>query len=109
MVTAPVSAGLVRVRMASSSAVGSWSGRLIRSQYFETALKASLTEESHDDGDSTCCSTGPVRRLAKMSLGRHSTGSRFTVAVAAPVTIFVAPGPIEVEQASAPRRFFILA
>ena len=43
-VTAPVSAGLVRVRIASSRAVGSWSGRLMRSQYFDTALKASLAE-----------------------------------------------------------------
>ena len=43
-VTAPVSAGLVRVRIASSRAVGSWSGRLIRSQYLETALNASLAE-----------------------------------------------------------------
>ena len=44
-----------------------------------------------------------------MSLGRHSTGSRFTVAVAAPVIMFVAPGPIEELQASAPSRFFIFA
>jgi hypothetical protein len=108
-VTAPVSPGLVRVRMASSSAVGSCSGRLIRSQYLETGLNASLTEESQERLDSTCCRTGPVRRLAKMSLGRQSTGSRLTVAVAAPVTMFVAPGPIEVLQARAPSRFIAFA
>ena len=37
--TAPVSAGLVRVRIASSRAVGSWSGRLIRSQYLRDGLE----------------------------------------------------------------------
>ena len=108
MVTAPVSAGLVKVRMASSSAVGSWSGRLMRSQYFDTGLNASLAEESQEKLDSSCCRTAPVRRLAKMSLGRH-TGSRLTVAVAAPVIMLVAPGPIEVVQAIAPRRFFAFA
>src|SRR4051812_40368763 len=109
MVTAPVSAGLVKGRMASSSAGGGWSGRLIRSQYFGTGLNASLAEETQGKLDSSCCRTAPVRRLAKMSLGRHSTGSRFTVAVAAPVIMLVAPGPIDVLQAIAPRRFFAFA
>ena len=38
-------------------------------------------------------------REAKTSPGRSSTGSRFTVARAAPVIMFVAPGPIELVQA----------
>ena len=42
-VTAPVSAGSVSTRIAASSADGSCSGRLTRSQYRETGLKASLT------------------------------------------------------------------
>ncbi len=45
-VTAPVSAGSVSTRMAASSADGSCSGRLIRSQKRETGLKQSLTEMS---------------------------------------------------------------
>ncbi len=39
-----------------------------------------------------------------MSPGRSSTGSRFVVAVAAPVTRFVAPGPIDAVQASVDSR-----
>ena len=42
MVTAPVSAGSVSTRMALIIAVISCSGRLIRSQYLLTGLKASL-------------------------------------------------------------------
>ena len=41
--------------------MGSWSGRLIRSQYFETALKASLTEE--------------VPRRRRLNLLQHRTGA----------------------------------
>ena len=48
-------------------------------------------------------------RLAKISPGRSSTGSRFTVAVAAPVIMLVAPGPIEEVQAKVPNRFLALA
>ena len=54
-------------------------------------------------GDSSCCSTGAGCRLAKMSPGSRSTGSRLMVAVAAPVTMLVAPGPIELVQANVPR------
>ena len=36
-------------------------------------------------------------------------GTRLTVAVAAPVTMLAAPGPIEDRQAKAWRRFFIFA
>jgi len=53
-------------------------------------------------GDSSCCSTGAGQRFAKMSPGSSSTGRRLTVAVAAPVTMLVAPGPIEVVQAKVP-------
>ena len=44
-----------------------------------------------------------------MSPGSSSTGSRLMVATAAPVTMLVAPGPIEVVQASVCRRLFIFA
>jgi hypothetical protein len=40
--------------------------------------------------------------LAKTSPGSSSTGSRLMVAVAAPVTMFVAPGPMELVQAKVP-------
>ncbi len=42
----------------------------------------------------------PWRRLANVSDGSRSTGTRLTVAVAAPVIMFVAPGPIEAVHAS---------
>src|ERR1035438_4369241 len=42
---------------------------------------------------SICCKTGATLRRAKMSPGSSSTGMRFTVAVAAPVIMFVAPAP----------------
>src|SRR6476660_529751 len=48
-VTAPVSAGDVSTRMASGNEVRSCSGRWIRSQYFDTGLKQSLTEMSCED------------------------------------------------------------
>ena len=64
---------------------------------------------SWDQGDSNCWSVGETRRVANMSPGKSSTGSRFTVAAAAPVTIFVAPGPMEDVQANVASRFFILA
>ena len=99
-VTAPVSAGDVRTRIASGSAAMICSGRLIRSQYRDTGLKQSLTDVSWEPGDSSCCNTGAGRRVAKMSPGRRSTGSRLIVAPAAPVTMFVAPGPIDVVQAN---------
>jgi hypothetical protein len=109
MVTAPVSAGLVSTRIASRSEVTSCSGRFTRSQKRETGLNASLTEMSGVAGDSSCCSTGATWRVAKMSPGSKSTGRRLIVAPAAPVTMFVAPGPTEVVQASVASRFDILA
>jgi hypothetical protein len=39
-----------------------------------------------------------------MSLGSNSTGSRLMVARAAPVSMFVEPGPIEAVQASVASR-----
>ena len=43
-----------------------------------------------------------------MSPGSSSTGMRLMVASAAPVTMFVAPGPIDVVQANVCSRFFML-
>jgi hypothetical protein len=87
--------------MASMSADGSCSALLMRSQYRDTGLKQSLTEISRVDGDSSCCRTGSGRRVAKMSPGSSSTGSRLIVAPAAPVSMLVAPGPIELVHANA--------
>jgi len=53
--------------------------------------------------------SGATLRLAKRSPGSSSTGKRFTVAIAAPVTIFVAPGPMEVVQTIALIRKLALA
>ena len=44
-----------------------------------------------------------------MSPGSSSTGRRLTVAVAAPVTMLVAPGPIEEVQAKVASRLRCLA
>ena len=44
-----------------------------------------------------------------MSPGSSSTGSRLIVASAAPVTMLVAPGPIDVVQASVDSRLRIRA
>ena len=107
--TAPVSAGSVSTRMASSSDPGSWSARLIRSQKRDTGRKASLALTSGPPDDSCCWSTGGATREAKMSPGSSSTGRRLTVAVAAPVTMLVAPGPIEEVQAKVARRLRCLA
>ena len=108
-VTAPVSAGSVRTRIAASSAAGSCSGRLIRSQNRETGLKVSLTLTSYERGSSSSCSSGLAARVAKKSLGSSSTGMRLMVASAAPVTMLVEPGPIEAVQAIACSRFRIRA
>ena len=72
-------------------------------------MKQSLTETSPREGVSNCWRTGSAGRVAKMSPGRRSTGRRLIVANAAPVTMFVAPGPIDVVQASAPSRLRIRA
>ncbi|GAB3906658.1 hypothetical protein GCM10027612_78340 [Microbispora bryophytorum subsp. camponoti] len=103
-VTAPVSAGSVSTRMAPSSAAGSCSGRLTRSQKRLTGLRQSLTLTSYDRGSSSSCSTGEETRVANRSPGSSSTGSRSIVASAAPVTMLVAPGPIELVQASVDSR-----
>src|SRR5687768_2565773 len=108
-VTAPVSDGEVRIRIALGKAAINCSGLLIRSQYFETGLKQSLTDISLLYGYSNCCNTGSTARLAKISPGNNNTGSLLIVAVAAPVTILVAPGPIDVVQTNAPSLFFTFA
>ena len=95
----PVSAGSVSTRIAASADESSCSGRLMRSQKRETGLKQSLTETSSEVGSSSSCSTGLATRVAKMSPGSSSTGRRLMVASAAPVTMFVEPGPTEAVQA----------
>ena len=97
--TAPVSAGSVSTRIASSAALTSCSGRCTRSKKRETGLKQSLTDSVASCGASSCWSTGWGARVANVSLGSSSTGSRLMVASAAPVTMFVAPGPTEVVHA----------
>jgi hypothetical protein len=97
---APVSAGSSSTRIASGSAVISCSARVMRSKNRLSGRKLSLTLASALTGCSSCCSTGPWRRLANVSDGSSRTGSRFVVAVAAPVSMFVEPGPIDAVQAS---------
>ena len=72
-------------------------------------MNASFTETSPRDGTSSCWRTGSGRRDANTSPGRRSTGSRLIVASAAPVTMFVAPGPIEDVHANVARRSRIRA
>ncbi len=108
-VTAPVSTGSVSVRTAARAAPISCSGRLIRSKYRETGRKTSLTLTSPAHGASSCWSTGSATRVAKVSPGRSSTGSRLMVAPAAAVTMLVAPGPTEEVQANVERRSVIRA
>ena len=98
-VTAPVAAGSVSTRIAASADGISCSGRLMRSQKRETGLKQSLTETSSELGSSSSCSTGLATRVAKMSPGSSSTGSRLMVASAAPVTMLVEPGPTDAVHA----------
>jgi hypothetical protein len=85
----------VSTRIASSSDGTSCSGRVIRSKKRDTGLNASLAVMIPSCGASICCSTGCGARVANVSPGSSSTGSRLTVATAAPVTMFVAPGPTE--------------
>jgi hypothetical protein len=63
-----------------------------------------LTETSPRHGTSSCCSTGSGARDAKTSPGSSSTGIRLIVAPAAPVSMLVAPGPIDVVHAKVARR-----
>ncbi len=109
IVTAPVSAGSVSVRIAPSIACGNCSGRSTRAKNFDTGRKASLTLVPGSPGSSSSCSSAPAARVAKTSPGSSSTGNRLMVARAAPVTMFVAPGPIEVVQASVCNRSRIRA
>ena len=95
--------------MACGSAVSSCSGRATRSKKRLYGRKASLTVRSASTGCSSCWSTGPCRRLANVSLGSSRTGSRFAVAVAAPVSMFDEPGPIEAVHASVASRRLALA
>jgi len=67
-------------------------------------LKQSLTDSVASCGASSCWSTGCGARVANESLGSSSTGRRLIVASAAPVTMFVAPGPIEVVHANVASR-----
>ena len=97
--TAPVSAGSVSTRIASSAADTSCSGREIRSKKRDTGRKQSLTDTVASCGASSCCSTGCGARVANVSLGSRRTGSRLIVASAAPVTMLVAPGPTDVVHA----------
>jgi hypothetical protein len=94
----------VSTRIAASALESSCSGRFTRSQKRETGLKQSLTETSGERGSSSSWSTGEATRVAKMSPGSSSTGTRLIVASAAPVTMFVAPGPIDVVHASVESR-----
>jgi hypothetical protein len=64
---------------------------------------------SYERKSSSSWSTGLVTRVANASLGRSSTGMRFTVASAAPVSMLVDPGPIEAVQANACSRLVIRA
>ena len=81
----------------------------MRSKNLESGLKASLTVIDKSYGCSSCCSTGSAARFAKVSDGSNKTGSRLVVATAAPVSIFVAPGPTDAVQANVARRRFMRA
>jgi hypothetical protein len=76
----------------------------MRSKKRDTGRKQSLTETSSDRGSSSSCSNGLAARVAKMSPGSNRTGRRLIVASAAPVTMLVAPGPIEDVHASVASR-----
>lgn len=106
---APVSAGSVSTRMALIRAVMTCSGRVMRSQYLHTGLKASLVETARLLLCSSCWSTGSGWREAKVSAGKTSRGMLLTVAVAHAVTILAAPGPTEEAQAMIRLRQFCLA
>src|SRR5436305_663458 len=80
----------------------------MRSQYRDTGFRQSLTPMSWVEGDSSCCSTGATLRRAKISPGKSSTGRRLSVANAAPLTILVAPGPIDDVLANVRRRLLVL-
>ncbi len=81
----------------------------MRSKYFDTERKASLTVTSPPRVSSSCCRTGSAARVANMSEGSSRTGRRLVVASAAPVIMFVEPGPVDAVQAKAASRSRILA
>ena len=95
--------------MAASRAEGSCSGRLTSSKYFDSGRKASLTVTSPAHGSSSSWSTGDEARVAKVPEGSSSTGSRLIVASAAPVSMFVEPGPTEAVHTQVCRRSFCRA
>ena len=109
IVTAPVSTGSVSTRIACNIAEKICSGRVMRSKYRESGLNASLTERVASCGCSSCCKTGSGARFANVSDGKSKTGKRFVVATAAPVSMFVAPGPTDAVHANVERRRFIRA
>src|SRR5699024_5517603 len=81
------------------------SGRVIRSQYLVTGLKASLVVTARLSLCSSCCRTGSGCLEAKVSAGNTSSGILLTVAVAQAVTMLAAPGPTDDAQAMI---FFLL-
>ena len=95
--------------MAAGRLCRSCSGRVIRSQYRETGRKQSFAETVGSPKSSTCWRTGSGPRVAKTSPGRSRSGRRLTWATAAAVTMFVAPGPMEVVHAIMRRRALALA
>ena len=107
--TAPVSAGSVSTRIAASSADGSCSARVTRSKNRDSGRNASLTVTSPAYAVSSSCSTGAERRVANVPDGSSRTGSRLIVASAAPVSMFVEPGPTEAVHAQVCSRSFCRA
>ncbi|KQR97106.1 hypothetical protein ASG00_12555 [Microbacterium sp. Leaf351] len=60
-------------------------------------------------GCSSCCSTGSATRVANVSEGSSRAGRRLVVASAAPVSMFVAPGPTDAAEANVARRRWMRA
>ena len=110
MVTAPVSAGSVSTRIAARSAAGQLLGTLHPVEPARDRPEGIVDRHiPRARTCSSCWSTGSAGWPAKTSAGRSSTGRRLTVARAAPVTMFVAPGPTDDVQASVESRFRIRA
>ena len=85
------------------------SGLTMRSQNRVTGLNESFTVAEGSWKLSTCCSTGSGMRLANVSPESSSTGRRLAWATAAAVTMFVAPGPMELVATMIWRRRMALA
>ena len=94
MQTAPVSAGSVSTLMAFKRALSNISGLVILSKNLATGLNASLVVIFKLVSTSNCCKTGSGLLVANVSPGKSRSGILLTVAVAAAVTMFAAPGPI---------------